>query len=81
MGSLDLEASEMAIRMAMRQLGGVLLEKLLNADGGGQGHQAEFGDYSSKSSKNRSNRCRHFAIWFSVIPERASIKTRGQHLT
>ena len=32
MGSLDLEASEMAIRAAMHQLGGVLLEKLLNAD-------------------------------------------------
>lgn len=57
MGSLDLEASEMAIRAAMHQLGGVLLEKLLNADGGGhqgahidcgQGHQAEFVDYRGK---------------------------------
>jgi len=55
-GSLDLEASEMAIRMAMQQLGGVLLQKLLNADGGhqgahidcGQGHQAEFVDYRGK---------------------------------
>ena len=57
MGSLDLEASEMAIRAAMHQLGGVLLEKLLNVDGGGhqgahidcgQGHQAEFVDYRRK---------------------------------
>lgn len=57
LGSLDLEASEMAIRAAMHQLGGVLLEKLLNADGGGhqgahidcgQGHQAEFVEYRGK---------------------------------
>jgi hypothetical protein len=34
-GRLDLEASEMAIRAAMHQMGGVLLEKLLNSDGGG----------------------------------------------
>jgi len=57
LGSLDLEASEMAIRAAMHQLGGVLFEKFLNADGGGhqgahidcgQGHQAEFVDYRGK---------------------------------
>lgn len=56
-GHLDLEASELAIRASMHQLGGVVLEKLLNADGGGyrgvridcgQGHQAEFVDYRSK---------------------------------
>jgi len=34
LGHLDLEASEMAIRAAMHQMGGVLLEKLLNSDGG-----------------------------------------------
>jgi hypothetical protein len=54
---LDLEASEMAIRAAMHQMGGVLLEKLLNSDGGGyQGahldcshsHPAEFVGYRSK---------------------------------
>ena len=54
---MDLEASEMAIRAAMHQLGGVLLEKLVNSDGGGhqgahidcsQGHQAEFVDYRRK---------------------------------
>lgn len=47
----------MAIRASMHQLGGVVLEKLLNADGGGYrgaridcgtGHQAEFVDYRSK---------------------------------
>jgi len=47
----------MAIRAAMHQLGGVLFEKFLNADGGGhqgahidcgQGHQAEFVDYRGK---------------------------------
>ncbi len=31
LGHLDLEASEMAIRTAMHQMGGVLLEKLLNS--------------------------------------------------
>jgi Uncharacterised protein family (UPF0236) len=54
---LDLEASEMAIRSSMHQLGGSLLEKVLNADGGGyvgrqvdcgQGHQASWVDYRSK---------------------------------
>ena len=54
---LDLEASEMAIRAAMHQMGGVLLEKLLNSDGGGyrgahldcgQGHPAAFVGYRSK---------------------------------
>ena len=47
----------MAIRASMHRLGGVLLEKLLNADSGGHcgprldcghGHQAEFVDYRSK---------------------------------
>lgn len=56
-GRLDLEASEMAIRSSMHQLGGSLLEKVLNADGGGyvgqqvdcgQGHQARWVDYRSK---------------------------------
>src|SRR5207249_4894150 len=57
LGHLDLEASEMAIRTAMHQMGGVLLEKLLNSDGGGyrgahldcsQGHAAEFVGYRDK---------------------------------
>jgi hypothetical protein len=57
LGHLDLEASEMAIRAAMHQLGGVLLEKLLNSDGGGyrgahldcgHGHAAEFVGYRRK---------------------------------
>lgn len=56
-GHLDLEALEVALRTSMHQIGGVLLEKLLNSDGGGycgpqipcgQGHQAEFVDYRSK---------------------------------
>jgi hypothetical protein len=47
----------MAIRGAMHQMGGLLLAKLLNCDGGGyrgthidcgQGHQAEFVDYRDK---------------------------------
>jgi hypothetical protein len=33
LGHLDLEASEMSIRAVMHQMGGVLLEKLLNSDG------------------------------------------------
>jgi hypothetical protein len=54
---LDLEASEMAIRAAMHQMGGLLLAKLLNCDGGGyrgmhiecgRGHQAAFVDYRDK---------------------------------
>ena len=57
LGHLDLEASEMAIRATMHQMGGVLLEKLLNSDGGGyrgaqiacgQGHPAAFVGYRSK---------------------------------
>jgi hypothetical protein len=47
----------MAIRAAMHQMGGTLLEKLLNANGGGyqgahidcgHGHQAEFVEYRGK---------------------------------
>jgi len=57
MGQLDLEASEMAIRAAMLEMGGRLLAKLVNCDGGGyrgmqidcgQGHQAAFVDYRNK---------------------------------
>ncbi len=58
LGHLDLEASEMAIRAAMHQVGGRVLEQLLNADGGGQcgahtacgqGHPAAFVDYRPKA--------------------------------
>ena len=54
---LDLEASEMAIRVSMHQIGGVVLEKVINADGAGyggketdceQGHRATFVDYRDK---------------------------------
>jgi hypothetical protein len=57
LGHLDLEASEMAIRAAMHQMGGALLQKLLNSDGGGyrgahldcgHGHTAEFAGYRGK---------------------------------
>lgn len=57
LGHLDLEASEMTIRAAMHEMGGVLLEKLLNSDGGGyrgthldccHGHPAEFVGYRGK---------------------------------
>ena len=57
LGHLDLEASEMAIRAAMHQMGGVLLQKLLNSDGGGyrgahldccHGHPAAFVGYRDK---------------------------------
>ena len=57
MGQLDLEASEMAIRAAMLEMGGRLLAKLVNCDGGGyggmqidcgHGHQAAFVDYRNK---------------------------------
>ena len=56
-GHLDLEATEMALRASMHQIGGGVLEQLLNADGGGycgphlacgQGHQAAFVDYRRK---------------------------------
>ena len=55
---MDLEASEKAIRSSVQEMGGRVLEKLLNADGGGyqgshiecgQGHQAEFVAYRSKN--------------------------------
>jgi hypothetical protein len=54
---LDLEGSEIAIRASMQEVGGHLLEKLLNADQGGyrgrqiecgRGHQAEFVAYRRK---------------------------------
>lgn len=52
----DLEATEMAIRSSMHQVGGALLERLLDLDNGyrgprvkcGRSHQAEFVDYRSK---------------------------------
>lgn len=56
-GHVDLEASEMAIRAASHRIGGSLLEKLLNADGGGyqgsclrcgKGHSARFVEYRKK---------------------------------
>jgi hypothetical protein len=57
LGHVDLEASEMAIRASSHQMGGSLLEKLLNADGGGyrgvamecgKGHRAKFIEYRDK---------------------------------
>ena len=57
LGHADLEASEMAIRASSHQMGGSLLEKLLNADSGGyrgvrmecgKGHRAEFIEYRDK---------------------------------
>jgi hypothetical protein len=57
-GHIDLEASEMAIRAASHRIGGRLLEKLLNADGGGyhgttvdggKGHCARFVEYRDKT--------------------------------
>lgn len=57
LGHADLEASEMAIRASSHQMGGSLLEKLLNADGGGyggvriecgKGHRAQFIEYRDK---------------------------------
>jgi hypothetical protein len=56
-GHIDLEASERAIRSSVQQVGGHVLEKLMNADGGGyqgnqidcgRGHQAKFVAYRSK---------------------------------
>lgn len=56
-GHVDLEASEMAIRASSHHMGGGLLEKLLNVDGGGyhgasidcgQGHRAKFIEYREK---------------------------------
>lgn len=57
MGHVDLEASEKAIRSSVQQVGGHVLEKLLNSDEGGyrgsqidcgQGHQAQFIAYRTK---------------------------------
>ena len=56
-GRVDLEATEMATRTTMHQIGGRGLEQLLNADGGGyrgaripcgHGHPAEFVEYRRK---------------------------------
>jgi hypothetical protein len=57
LGQVDLEASEMAIRASSHQMGGSLLKKLLNWDGGGyrgvalecgKGHRAQFVEYRDK---------------------------------
>lgn len=53
---LDLEAFEMAIRSSMHEVGGLILGKIVNADGGykgprigcGNGHEADFIDYRVK---------------------------------
>jgi hypothetical protein len=54
---VDLEASEMIVRRTLHQVGGVVLEKLVNADGSGggaappacpAGHAASFVEYRSK---------------------------------
>jgi hypothetical protein len=53
---VDMEATEMAVRSSMHEVGGVLLETLLDFDDGyrgprvpcGKGHQAVFVDYRSK---------------------------------
>ena len=56
-GAPDLEADEWAVRETMLHLGGLLLEKLLGADGGGyqgiridcgRGHEAQFEGYRDK---------------------------------
>lgn len=56
-GLLDLEATELSIRHSMHQVGGVFLEKLINADWGehrgaripcGSGHEAGLVDYRVK---------------------------------
>lgn len=56
-GHIDLEASEMAIRTTSHRIGGSLLEKLLDIDGGGyrgttvdcgKGHRARFVEYREK---------------------------------
>ena len=57
LGRVDLEATEWSLRRAMHQVGGVILEKVVNADGGdysgvrldcGAGHEAYFVDYRQK---------------------------------
>ena len=57
-GHVDREATEMALRAAVHQVGGVLLERLLNADGGGyrgpriacsHGHPATFVEHRRKA--------------------------------
>ena len=65
LGHVDLEASEMAIRASSHQMGGSLLEKLLNWDGGGyrgvgiecgKGHTEH--SLSSIGTSNSSRHCR-----------------------
>ena len=56
-GHYDLEALEFSLRSSLHRIGGVLLEKLLNCDGGGaegeridcgRGHPAELLEYRNK---------------------------------
>jgi len=57
LGRVDMEATEWSLRQAMHQVGGLVLEKVVNADGGdycgvrltcGAGHEARFVDYRQK---------------------------------
>jgi len=57
-GHLDFESTELSIRRSIHKLGGILLEKVVNADigekrsvriGCGCGHEAEFCDYRDKT--------------------------------
>ena len=65
-GSVDLEATEMAIRSSMHEVGGVMLKTLLDFDHGhrgprvpcGRGHQADFVDYRSKEVQTVLSRIR-----------------------
>jgi hypothetical protein len=48
---LDLEASEMAVRVSMHQIGGVVLEKVINADGG-EVHAGDGGGVEESRPRN-----------------------------
>ena len=68
-GSVDMEAIEMAVRSSVHSIGKTFLEEIVNADKGGyrgrvtpcdRGHRYEFVEYREKSFKVRpDNVCLH----------------------
>ena len=73
---MDMEATEMAIRSSMHEVGGALLETLLDVDDGhrgprvpcGKGHQADFIDYRSKQVQTVLSRIRVRRAYYHCTP-------------
>jgi Uncharacterised protein family (UPF0236) len=85
---VDLEATEMAIRSSMHQVGGVLLERLLALDPGYRGprtkcrlgHEAEFVDYRSKDVQTVLSQVRLHRAYYHCAPCQEGVIPRDAEL-